>query len=180
MNITLFGRHVLWERSYIIMRLDFKDINKVRTVNAKSNSLLEIKRDNMFLLENCSFGKKRMMDMCKDTSAETYCLWNGKEPIGFLGVIHKGNKDEFFKIRSIDAYLSEVSVNEKFRGNNYCAEMIISVADILESKGMTNTYLAVREDNYNAIHAYEKIGFKRVDTKQFYRFFGVNIPHFSL
>lgn len=85
MNITLFGRHVLWERSYIIMRLDFKDINKVRAVNAKSNSLLEIKKDNISLLEKCSFGKKRMIDMCKDTSAETYCLWNGNEPIGFLG-----------------------------------------------------------------------------------------------
>lgn len=58
--------------------------------------------------------------------------------------------------------------------------MIMSVAGILESKGMTNAYLAVREDNYNAIHAYEKIGFKRVETKRFYRLFGVNIPHLSL
>lgn len=94
--------------------------------------------------------------------------------------MYKGSDDLEYRIRNIDAYIFDVFVNEKYRGNGYAGEMIRRLMEYLHKKGIDSADLAVSLSNTSAIRAYEKIGFTTVKDCSFARILKINIPYHAL
>ena len=100
--------------------------------------------------------------------------------IGTVSVMYKGGNELEYRIRNVDAFIYNVKIDELFRGKGYAGIMINMLEKQLVSKGIHEAYLAVSTDNYGAIKAYKKNGFKTICEKKFVRTMRVNIPYYSL
>lgn len=100
--------------------------------------------------------------------------------IGIVSIMYKGGNELEYKIRNISAFVYNVFVNPEYRGRGMAAGMLNLVGDVLRSKSIYSMWLAVSIDNYSAINAYYKAGFKIVSKKTFVRFLKINIPYYKL
>lgn len=70
-------------------------------------------------------------------------------------------------IESLDGYVCNVYVLEKYRGLGYSVSIITKAFDICRDKGFKSVSLHVAEDNQRAIYVYEKMGFKTTGNVQY-------------
>ena len=105
---------------------------------------------------------------------------NTQNNIETLSVMYMGGDELEYKIRKIDAFIYNVSIDKSFRGKGYAGIMIQMLGEILAEKGIGKAYLAVSTDNSSAIRAYEKAGFIKVNEKFFIRSLKRNVPYYSL
>lgn len=94
--------------------------------------------------------------------------------------MYKGSDDLEYRIRNIYAYIFDVLVNEKYRGNGYADEMIRQLMEYYHKKGIESADLTVSVSNTSAIRAYEKTGFTTVKDCSFARIMKINIPYHFL
>ena len=78
------------------------------------------------------------------------------------------------------AYLFDIYVNDKFRGNGYAGKMVVQLLEYLYVRGIKVAYLAVAHTNKSAISAYKKTGFAVVCNKKFARVLKLNVPYHVL
>ena len=94
--------------------------------------------------------------------------------------MYKGGNELEYRIRNIEAFIYNLMVIPSRRGNGIAGNMLHQLAESLTRKSITNVYLAVSQDNYSAIKAYNKAGFDIVSKKTFVRFLRVNLPYHCL
>lgn len=111
---------------------------------------------------------------------EGFKLMRGGYSVGTIWVMYKGSDDLEYGIRNIDAYIFDVFVNEKHRGNGYAGEMIRQLMEYLHKKGIESAHLEVAVSNTSAISAYKKTGFTTVKNCFFARIMKINIPYHAL
>lgn len=98
-------------------------------------------------------------------------------PAGYAWISKKGARDRQYVLKHGDYLIFDVYVSEKYRGKGIAPLMIGNLTEKFTSKnGREKVLLAVRENNYSAIRAYEKTGFKKVSKKRFCRVLKINIP----
>jgi len=69
------------------------------------------------------------------------------------------NKSKFTQKQH--GYIGFVFVKEEFRGNGISKLILNAIFDWFKTMNIIEVRLTVYEDNYNAIRAYEKLGFKK-------------------
>lgn len=67
-----------------------------------------------------------------------------------------------------EANLQKIAVLESERRNGIATELIDYAANFLKENQITSFYLEVNEHNLIAIKVYEKLGFKKISTRQNY------------
>ena len=89
---------------------------------------------------------------------EIYIAKEDKEIVGYIifNIKEKENPIMRYKQLNIDA----ICVDEKHRGKGIGTKLLEVVKEIAKSKGCTDLYLTVNQENENAIKVYEKLGFK--------------------
>ena len=90
---------------------------------------------------------------------EIYIAKEDKEIVGYIIFNIKEKENPIMRYRkqlNIDA----ICVDEKHRGKGIGTKLLEVVKEIAKSKGCTDLYLTVNQENENAIKVYEKLGFK--------------------
>ena len=82
-----------------------------------------------------------------------------KEIVGYIIFNIKEKENPSMRYRkqlNIDA----ICVDERYRGKGIGTKILESIKEIAKTKGCTDLYLTVNQENENAIKVYEKFGFK--------------------
>ena len=90
---------------------------------------------------------------------EIYIAKVDKEIVGYIIFNIKEKENPSMRYRkqlNIDA----ICVDEKYRGKGIGTKILESIKEIAKTKGCTDLYLTVNQENENAIRVYEKFGFK--------------------
>ena len=90
---------------------------------------------------------------------EIYIAKEDKEIVGYIIFNIKEKENPIMRYRKqldIDA----ICVDERYRGKGIGTKLLEVVKEIAKSKGCTDLYLTVNQENENAIKVYEKLGFK--------------------
>ena len=90
---------------------------------------------------------------------EIYIAKVDKEIVGYIIFNIKEKENPSMRYRkqlNIDA----ICVDEKYRGKGIGTKILESIKEIAKTKGCTDLYLTVNQENENAIKVYEKFGFK--------------------
>ena len=64
--------------------------------------------------------------------------------------------------------LININVEEKYQNNKIATKLLEFMINDLINKNVENITLEVKKDNYNAIHLYEKMGFKEIGIRKGY------------
>ena len=100
--------------------------------------------------------------------------------LSYAWIGHRGYNQRHYKIRNTDAYLFKVATLPEYKGKGYCGKLIDAITFTVSQSGTKEILLAVMNDNYSAIRAYEKKGFKVIGKRKFVRFLRFNIPYYKL
>ena len=96
----------------------------------------------------------------KDPEAEVVVAEdNGKVVAGGSAIIKEGNPYNTFRNY---AFLGFMFVEPSYRGKGLNRLIIDRLVEWSHQKGLMEIRLHVYSDNLNAIHAYEKVGFKKI------------------
>ena len=90
---------------------------------------------------------------------EIYIAKVDKEIVGYIIFNIKEKENSSMRYRkqlNIDA----ICVDERYRGKGIGTKILESIKEIAKTKGCTDLYLTVNQENENAIKVYEKFGFK--------------------
>ena len=90
---------------------------------------------------------------------EIYIAKVDKEIVGYIIFNIKEKENPSMRYRkqlNIDA----ICVDERYRGKGIGTKILESIKEIAKTKGCTDLYLTVNQENENAIRVYEKFGFK--------------------
>ena len=90
---------------------------------------------------------------------EIYIAKVDKEIVGYIIFNIKEKENPSMRYRkqlNIDA----ICVDEKYRGKGIGTKILESIKEIAKTRGCTDLYLTVNQENENAIKVYEKFGFK--------------------
>lgn len=90
---------------------------------------------------------------------EIYIAKVDKEIVGYIIFNIKEKENPSMRYRkqlNIDA----ICVDERYRGKGIGTKILESIKEIAKTKGCTDLYLTVNQENENAIKVYEKFGFK--------------------
>lgn len=90
---------------------------------------------------------------------EIYVAKLQNEIVGYIIFNIKEKENPSMRYRkqlNIDA----ICVDKKYRGKGIGTKILESIKEIAKSKGCTDLYLTVNQENENAIKMYEKFGFK--------------------
>jgi len=99
----------------------------------------------------------------KDPEAEVVVAEdNGKVVAGGSAIIKEGNPYNTFRNY---AFLGFMFVEPSYRGKGLNRLIIDRLVEWSHQKGLMEIRLHVYSDNLNAIHAYEKVGFKKILTE---------------
>jgi GNAT superfamily N-acetyltransferase len=99
----------------------------------------------------------------KDPEAEVVIAEdNGKILAAGSAIIKEGNTYNTFRNY---AFLGFMFVEPDYRGKGLNRLIIDRLVEWSHQKGLTEIRLHVYSDNLNAIHAYEKVGFKKILTE---------------
>lgn len=172
-------RGILSFRHHYIMKIQFDDfLNE----NKFANLCIEKISDYSELISGTySIALQTKIMESNKGKCDAYVLKNGNQDrLGIVSVMYKGGNELEYKIRDIDAFLYNIKIEKRFRGNGYAGVMIKMIGKKLLEDGIQDAYLAVSTDNYNAIRAYQKVGFEIIDEKRFVRMFRKNIPYHNI
>ena len=90
---------------------------------------------------------------------EIYIAKVDKEIVGYIIFNIKEKENPSMRYRkqlNIDA----ICVDERYRGKGIGTKILESIKEIAKTRGCTDLYLTVNQENENAIKVYEKFGFK--------------------
>ena len=90
---------------------------------------------------------------------EIYIAKVDKEIVGYIifNIKEKENPSMGYRKQlNIDA----ICVDERYRGKGIGTKILESIKEMAKTKGCTDLYLTVNQENENAIRVYEKFGFK--------------------
>ena len=90
---------------------------------------------------------------------EIYIAKVDKEIVGYIIFNIKEKENPSMRYRkqlNIDA----ICVDERYRGKGIGTKILESIKEMAKTKGCTDLYLTVNQENENAIRVYEKFGFK--------------------
>lgn len=90
---------------------------------------------------------------------EIYIAKVDKEIVGYIIFNIKEKENSSMRYRkqlNIDA----ICVDERYRGKGIGTKILESIKEIAKTRGCTDLYLTVNQENENAIKVYEKFGFK--------------------
>ena len=90
---------------------------------------------------------------------EIYIAKVDKEIVGYIIFNIKEKENPSMRYRkqlNIDA----ICVDERYRGKGIGTKILENIKEIAKTKGCTDLYLTVNQENENAIKVYEKFGFK--------------------
>ena len=90
---------------------------------------------------------------------EIYIAKVDKEIVGYIIFNIKEKENSSMRYRkqlNIDA----ICVDERYRGKGIGTKILESIKEIAKTRGCTDLYLTVNQENENAIRVYEKFGFK--------------------
>ena len=93
------------------------------------------------------------------TNEEIYIAKVDKEIVGYIIFNIKEKENPSMRYRkqlNIDA----ICVDERYRGKGIGTKILENIKEIAKTKGCTDLYLTVNQENENAIKVYEKFGFK--------------------
>jgi len=93
------------------------------------------------------------------TNEEIYIAKVDKEIVGYIIFNIKEKENPSMRYRkqlNIDA----ICVDEKYRGKGIGTKILENIKEIAKTRGCTDLYLTVNQENENAIKVYEKFGFK--------------------
>lgn len=149
---------------------------------------LIVKKINYDNLDECNGQKDfyvgRMKGYLENQSmyTEGFLFYKNDEPAGFVWVMYPGGNEFQYKVRKTDAFIFDVSVFEKFRGEGICGKMLLYLFNYLEiEKNAKEVKLAVRKNNVNAIRAYKKAGGVFVRSCRFFQIARrFNIPYYTV
>lgn len=185
MQVTCFGKNVLWLYRHLIMKMGEEAAGHVR-LGEPAFSLRKIELSDA-RKELASIGTKTSIvglsrlarnnpGLCEGFVADV-----GGTGVGTLWVMYRGGNHVEYKIRHIDAFIFDVFVNPAQRGHGYAGMMLGALMDYLVSqKGIHEAFLAVSLENKSAIRAYEKAGLRTIAVKSFLRVLKINIPYRKL
>lgn len=91
---------------------------------------------------------------------DVFVLYDQGILIGELRVRYESN-DENYAIRDRRAYMYAFRVREDFRNKGYGTSLLKTVLSILKENGYYEFTVGVEDDNYNAIHMYQALGFNK-------------------
>ena len=90
---------------------------------------------------------------------EIYIAKVDQEIVGYIIFNIKEKENSSMRYRkqlNIDA----ICVDERYRGKGIGTKILESIKEIAKTRGCTDLYLTVNQENENAIKVYEKFGFK--------------------
>ena len=88
-----------------------------------------------------------------DLEMKTYEYKIGKDYIGKFEMDYLGKKDD-------EIYLHSLEIYEEYRGKGYGKSLLINILDRLKKYKVRWIGLTVANDNKNALHLYNSLGFK--------------------
>ena len=184
MEIRLFGKNILRFYSHHIMEISYADA-KTGLSEDPELALEKIDPDRFSEIvsqvgSTVTTANLRRLIAANGERCEGFVLKRQGKPVGTAWVLYKGADDLEYRIRSIDAYLFGVYVNEAWRGRGYAGAMLRRVAEYLHGRGIDRACLTVSVSNESAIRAYEKTGFRTIYDRKFARFLKMNIPYHAL
>lgn len=176
MNIKFFNRTILKTVDHYIYAVDCKDIGPVLEDRLEAFKLtvedISLIKGSQALRKNLAFQPEYVTGY----GFKNHC----GSIIGYLFVMTKGGTLRPYRIRNIDAFIYSVAVFKDHRGNHYAGEMLTYVLNKLHKQGIDKVYLACSKNNAPAIRAYERLGFKIVDSKFFIQILRWAIPYHTL
>lgn len=182
MRLKLFGKNFFRIYKHLIMKISYKDVKYspesdivLRKIDLKHIAEELAPIGTTVTVANLNRLIRRNTSLC-----EGFVLEVKGVPVGTIWVMYKGADDLEYRIRNIDAYLFDIYVNDKFRGNGYAGKMVVQLLEYLYVRGIKVAYLAVAHTNKSAISAYKKTGFAVVCNKKFARVLKLNVPYHVL
>lgn len=102
------------------------------------------------------------------------------QPAGFAGLIFKGGESCYFKI-FCDAYFEGLYTFATFRNQGVMSNLVYKLyIQYLKENDIMKLAICVRPDNTNAIHLYERWGFKFNKKVIFWIKKGIIVPHYTV
>lgn len=86
----------------------------------------------------------------------------------------------YFSCTEEEAELYHIGVKRNFRRRNIGFALINTSLEVLKKRGVKKIFLEVREDNFNAVKLYEKIGFKFYKYRRDYYDMGIGAKCYLL
>ena len=93
------------------------------------------------------------------SNEEIYVAKIENEIVGYIVFNIKEKEASIMRYRK-QLNIEVICVDEKQRGNGIGTKILNNIKEIAKSKGCTDLYLTVNQENENAIKVYEKFGFK--------------------
>lgn len=147
MGLKLFGKNIYQVYTHHIMRIDYDTILE-KTETFKTNlTLKQIKSDNIKqeldpVGTTVTVANLQRLVRKNPSLVEGFVISDARgNSVGTIWIMYKGGNDLEYRIRDIDAYLFDVYMNEKYRGNGYAGQMIRLVMDYLKERGIDTAYL---------------------------------------
>ncbi len=126
-----------------IRKLSAEEINKV--------SHLYDEPENPLFMEN---RKEKILTGIQDI----YVLENETGIMGEVTIIYRDNH-EGFTIEGQRVYMEALRIEESNQGKGYGQYFINSVIEYIKKEGYSEITIGVEDDNFNAKHIYNKLGF---------------------
>ena len=180
MGLKLFGKNIFQIYRHHIMRIDYRDIVTDSDLHLVKIDLGDIAEELEPIGTTVTVQNLNRLVCKNDGRCEGFKFVKGDYSRGTIWVMYKGSDDLEYRIRNIDAYIFDVFVNPKYRGNGYAGEMIRQLMCYLHEKGIETAHLAVSVSNESAIKAYKKTGFSNERDCSFARVLKINIPYHVL
>ena len=92
---------------------------------------------------------------------DIFVLYDEEVLVGELHVMYESD-DENYAIRDRRAYLFAFRIREAFQNKGYGTYLLKTVLESLKENGYCEFTVGVEDDNFRAIHMYQKEGFKEL------------------
>ena len=92
---------------------------------------------------------------------DIFVLYDEDVLVGELHVMYESD-DENYAIRDRRAYLFAFRIREAFQNKGYGTYLLKTVLESLKENGYCEFTVGVEDDNFRAIHMYQKEGFKEL------------------
>jgi len=107
---------------------------------------------------NNSYSMQTIQDDINNDKVAIFLYLKNDKPVGFISVYY------FLD----EANLQKIAVIESERRNGIATKLINYASTFLKENKINSFYLEVNEHNLIAINVYEKLGFKKISTRQNY------------
>lgn len=171
-------------KDYKIMKLEFKEIEKIQSVILKYQYIIIEKKEDLKVLYNGINDFWNVNSLWKKIQRENgimMAMVDGNIPIAFGAALKRGGNGVLFRIRKADSYVGALYTYPQFRGKKVMQMFLYELLKQVEKKwDAKNTVLCVMPDNIPAQMAYQKVGFHFIGERKFLRVLKLNIPYYRI